>query len=330
MRQVALIFLLLSSTPVLSPAQAPIGARIICDSAADELVLIYGPVSLPPRSMPDTPVRVASIPVSGWIHGYRVELADGEGHVLPQRLIHHVNVIAPGRRELFSNIMLRVAAVGSETAPVELPALIGYPVRAGDSLLLSPMLHNPDSVAYAGVRLVVHLPFRAATSRLPSFRVYPFYVDVMAPAGSHSFDVPPGRSRRSWEGKPAVPGRILGLGGHLHRYGVELRFEDMTTGNVLFDRGPEVDANGEVRGVPVERYFWRLGLPVDTSHVYRLTATYDNPTGVPIEDGGMGALGGVFLPARGAVWPAANPTNAEYELDRKLAWRVDGMEGMVH
>jgi hypothetical protein len=53
--------------------------------------------------------------------------------------------------------------------------------------------------------------------------VMPVYLDVVPHGGFHSYDLPPGRSERSWEGRPAVGGRILALGGHLHRYGVSLR-----------------------------------------------------------------------------------------------------------
>jgi hypothetical protein len=90
--------------------------------------------------------------VDGWLHGFAVEVVDGAGRAVPRAAIHHVNVIVPTRRELFSDIMLRIAAVGAETAPVRLPRLLGHRVHAGDSVLVIAMLHNPTATPHTGVR----------------------------------------------------------------------------------------------------------------------------------------------------------------------------------
>jgi hypothetical protein len=55
--------------------------------------------------------------------------------------------------------------------------------------------------------------------------------------------------------------------------------------------------------------------------VYRLVAVYDNPTGAPIPDGGMGALGGVVWPTGSAPWPSVERSNAEYQYDVRYSWR---------
>lgn len=295
---------------------------------AGEVVLVYGPLDLPPHAMPPTPVKTVALSVDGWMRGFRVELVDGEGRRVPQRVVHHVNVIVPQKRELFSNIMLRIAAAGAETAPVRMPWFLGYRFRRGDSLLVSAMLHNESDSAYRGVRLIVRLPFRGTDAAVPSAEVYPFYLDVMPPAGQHSFDLPPGRSTKSWEGKPAVAGRILAMGGHMHRYGVALRLEDVTARKVLWEAKPDTDDTGEVVGFPIANFIWRFGVSMDTSHVYRLTAIYDNPTGRTIMDGGMGALGGVFRPSA-HDWPSIVPGNAEYELDRRVTYGPRHLHGMA-
>jgi hypothetical protein len=48
---------------------------------------------------------------------------------------------------------------------------------------------------------------------------------------------------------------------------------------------------------------------------------YENPTGAPIPDGGMGALGGVIWPSGSAPWPSVNRDNAEYRDDVRISWR---------
>jgi hypothetical protein len=311
---------------VVQPAGSRAGSR--------ELVLELGPFDLPARAghdgMRQPPPRAVALPVAGWIQGYAVEIIDARGSRLPQGMLHHVNVIVPGRRELFSAIMQRLAAAGAETAPVRLPRFIGYPVRRGDTLIITTMLHNPTGTAYTGARLRLRFPFTPATARFQRITIHPFYIDVMPPAGRHFFDLPPGRSARSWEARPAVPGRILGVSGHLHRYGVALRLEDVTAGRVIWEARPITDARGGIVGMPSKRFVATLGVAVRPDHVYRLTAVYDNPTGRTIAAGGMGALGGVFLPSRGVRWPPARRTDPEYQRDVSVTWRLTEQAAAGH
>src|SRR3954469_21804744 len=176
-----------------------------------DLVLELGPFDLPANASHDEvrqamPASVAA-GVDGWLRGYTVELIDSTGHVVPQTVVHHVNVIIPDKRELFSPIMLRLAAAGAATAPGWTPWFLGYPVKSTDSLLVSAMLHNESAVGYRGVTLRVRMPL---TRRhiIGAMTIYPFYMDVMPPAGSHSFDLPVGRTEHFWEGSPAINGRI--------------------------------------------------------------------------------------------------------------------------
>lgn len=302
--------------------------RISMDRERGELVLEMQPVNIPPgdghglhdehRGGQQPPTQYGTLPVSGWLHGYYVELVDARGNPVPRELLHHVNIIAPDRRELFSPIMQRMGAAGNETSPVSLPWFLGYPVERGDRILLGGMLHNPTKLSYDDVRIRVRMPITGGQRWVRPARVYPFYLDVMPPASVHRFDLPPGRSERSWEGRPALSGRILGMGGHLHKYAVELRLEDRTTGELLWQTSPIVDDQGEVVGMPQHRLWWRLGLRMRDDHVYRLTAVYHNPTGETIPEGGMGALGGVFMPTPGLPWPAADPSHGDYRLDVRL------------
>jgi hypothetical protein len=79
-----------------------------------------------------------------------------------------------------------------------------------------------------------------------------------------------------------------------------------------------LDHAGEVAGMPQHRLWWRLGIAIDARHIYRLSAIYDNPTADTIPEGGMGAMGGIIVPARGTVWPGVDPSNEEYQLDVRL------------
>jgi hypothetical protein len=254
------------------------------------------------------------LPLNGWLRGLSYELVDGNGRRLPTHLLHHLNLIAPEHRELFSPIMLRVGAAGPETKPWAMPFFLGYRVRPGDTLLVKVMMHNPTPTAFDGVRLRVRLEYTPATGGPHPISIQPVYLDVMPPAGAHSFDLPPGRSSMSWEGRPAIGARLLAAGGHMHRYGKALRLEDVSTGDLIWEARPQVDSRGEVTGMPI-RYFLPFGVALDPDHVYRLTAVYDNPTGEVIPDGGMGALGGIVLPGGGTTWPTVVRSDSAYKKD---------------
>ncbi len=310
--------------------------RVHRDAERGEIVLELPPVDLPAHGDADhghaghvTDAFIGRMPAGGWLRGFRTELVDANGDTLPSRLLHHMNLMTPDRRELFSPIMQRIAAAGQETEPVKLPRMLGYPIAAGERLMLKAMLHNPTGVDYQGVRVRVRLPFTSENVVLAPMHVFPFYLDVMPPAGTHAFDLPPGRSEMSWEGSPAVEGRIAALGGHLHKHAEVLRLEDVTAGEVLWETKPRLNGNGDVVAMPQDYVIKRLGIRIHPSRTYRLTAVYDNPTGDTIVDGGMGALGGIIMVDRDAAWPGVDPEDPEYALDVQTTVHEKGDGTMV-
>ena len=321
------VALLLAAPLVLRAQDTQLRVRV--DSSTHEMLMELGPFDLPAHSghmggaNASPPPRATLMPLDGWLHGYTIQLVDAQERELPGSLIHHVNIIAPQRRELFSHIMLRIGASGTETPPLRLPRMIGYRASAGDTVLVSTMLHNETLTDYRGITLRIRVPYTPRSAFIEPFTIYPFYLDVMPPAGTHSYDLPPGRSEKYWEGKPAIAGRMLGVSGHLHRYGVELRLEDRTANRVIWSGKPAIDSAGNVAAMPLKKFLWKLGERLDPAHVYRLTAVYDNPTGATIPDGGMGALGGVMVPRGISRWPLVKRDDAEYLLDLRVTYRQD-------
>jgi hypothetical protein len=322
------IFALSSGVQGQAPEHEP-SLRVTSDSVHGEIIVELPPLSLPAHTSHHAahqpPALAMVVPVTGWIYGYSGEMVDSAGRAIPIRLLHHVNLIVPQRRELFSTIMQRMGAAGAETPPVELPSifgrpLLGYPVTSGDTLLLTAMVHNPTDQSYEGARVRVRMLYAPANTWPRPMSIYPFYLDVMPPAGVHAYDLPAGHSQKSWQGRPAVAGRILAVGGHLHKYGVALRFEDVTAGRLLWQTTPVTDSAGDVIGVPTKTFWWRLGIPVRPDHEYRLTAVYDNPTGHAIPDGAMGALGGVIVPNHMSAWPVVDRLSAEYQHDVRVTY----------
>lgn len=271
------------------------------------------------------PVSLVTLPVSGAIYGFRVELLDSAGNVLPPGLLHHLNLIDPHHRELFLPISRRVIAAGKETGGQRLPWFVfGLPFRKGEQWVLSAMLHNPTTTAYRGVRTRLVVTYVKGSRPWPFFDVFPWQLDVLFPVGDKSFDLPPGRSSRSYEARPAIGGSIVALGGHTHEKAVRISLTDVTTGDVIWEAAPAVDSTGKVVNIPIGRlYRWnRLGAPVRTDHVYRVSVEYDNPTDQVIRQGGMGVIGGLMVPENPDAWPAADVTDTLYLADLRHYLRL--------
>ncbi len=304
------------SAPPRLPAASPlIDVRV---HAADrEFEIVVGPVSLPaggPHLRP--PVQLAEVPVAGWMHGFSWQMKDREGNPLPERLLHHVNLIDPDNRELFSAVPRRVLAAGRETKSEFLPGVLGYPLAPGTRVLVSAMFAPLPAASHDEAFLHIRLPYTPFEDPglIGPVDIYPFYLDVMGPVGEKEFPLPPGTHGMSWEGSPAVDGRILGIGGHLHDYGDWIRLEDVTAHRVIWETGPEVDGEGRTVGVPTSRLWWRGGVRVRKDHVYRISVQYSNPLGHPAPDGGMGAIGGIII-AADEDWPEFSREHPDYVQD---------------
>lgn len=284
----------------------------------DYFEVIVGPVELN-EGGPHVrlPIQMITMPVDGWLHGYEIVMTDGEGNELPSRLLHHINFIDPNHRELFAQIPRRIMAAGQETPNESMPWFLGYPVDEGQPIIVSAMFGNEYEADYPEVYARVRFKYSREGEGLfdPWFDVYPFYLDVMGPVGLKDFPLPPGKTTRSWEGQPAVDGRILGLGGHLHDYADEIRLEDVTTGEVLWRAEPVVSETGQTVSVPVAKLWWKLGVKLHADHTYRISVDYTNPTENTIAGGGMGAIGGVAWVSRNVEWPSLDKTDPEYIAD---------------
>ena len=327
-------------------------ATMTFDTQQRQLVLDLPPADLPASgaggmAMVSSPVYQADVPASCTIHSSRALVLDSAGHELPKVFLHHVHLSDAGHRDLFLAGTLHLLAASKETPSVEVPALIlGLPVTQGERLITWSMLSNETPVAHHGVHVRMEIGCRPVShgifgSWFPLFRAYPWVMDAMFPDGrrprsDRSFDLPPGRTTHSWESSPAIPGDIVGIGGHVHDYAVSLDFTDVTTGQVIWHVTPVRDSAGHVLDLPVTRFYnWhRLGVHIDPSHRYRITVTYDNPTTHVIPEGGMGSVAGLFIPDRGTRWPDVNIADPVYQQDMVELFGPDsgstmaGMSGM--
>jgi hypothetical protein len=295
-----------------------------------ELVVEYGPLTAHAGAghgeAHEPPPAVFQLPADGWMRGYVVDLVDSAGRALPRSLLHHINLIAKDQRELFSPVMLRLGAAGRETRDILLPRPLGVRGRRGDKIIMTLMLHDDGGLHHGDVWVRLRIRFVRSTWWLVALPVYPVSVAIGPKEQPNTFDLPPGRSEHYWEGSPAVGARILGLSGHLHRYGVSLRLENRTNGSVLWEIRPKSDSAGDVREMGVSLFLWRLGKSIRPDHVYRLTAVYDNPEPRTIPNGGMGVIGGVVLLTGERRWPRVDPSHPEYVVDLQSILRGGASE----
>lgn len=313
------------------PAEGEGLFHISAEPSEGTLLIRVGPVALDAEAGHlRLPIETVELPVTGWLHGFDWDLEDGEGSPLPDDLLHHVNLIDPDRRELFTPVARRVMAAGRETPAQQMPRMVGYPIDPGTRLLVLVMLATPEEdleEVYLNIRLSYTDSELAAGE--PG-TVYPFWIDVTWPAAARDFPVPPGKTVMTWEGSPAIDARIMALGAHLHDYASEIRLEDRTEGTVLWIKKPELDPNGRLIAVETDVLIGSGGIPLERSHTYRIVVEYDNPLDRPAPDAGMGAIGGIVLAESGAVFPALDPQNEDYVRDLKNTMESPSLMGHGH
>ena len=325
---------LLSSDPVVvppgtEPARSPY-LSVYDRAPRHELVIEVGAVDLPAHAMAEHSrelvYQLTHVPFDAWVHGFRVEISEVHGRPVPHRVLHHIDTTRPAARDLFLPVAQRFVALGSETRAERLPRwLAGVQLHRGEPLLVSTMLHNPTDTSYAGVRVRLVLSYSPTR---PLREVAGFRLDVMFPTGPMEFDLPPGRTVRAWDGSPTVAARLLGITGHLHKYGGWIELEDLTAHQVIWRARPRTDRQGEVRSMPVSFPHLGLGQRVSPTHRYRITASYFNPTGHTIPEGGMAKVAGIYTPAE--PLPPVDVRDALYQHDlRYLLGLRCGDEGMM-
>jgi hypothetical protein len=316
-----------------SPAAPPDSVEALAveiDSSRHEVRIVTRPFDLPDMSQEhdhskshDTPVYRFTWPIEGWFRGFRVRVLDANGAVLPRRLMHHLIMINYDRRQLVYPAAERLWGAGVETGNFSLPKTIGVPIAPGTTLGMYIAWHNNLGKDLEGVRLEISMQWTPRNQLPRPVDVLPLYMDVnLTVGGPNEFDVPPGRSEKAYEFTVPTEGRILGVSGHLHDYGREVRLEDARSGRILTRVAARARPDGTVRGM--ERHLFGVrgeGLKLKANHPYRVVAVYDNPTGETLVKGAMGSLVGIFTPRDVRDWPEIVPHDSLFARDLRFLAR---------
>lgn len=303
--------------------------QVTVDSSRHELTITTGPFDLP--NMPpmedhammdlgmshDTQLQRFEWPVDGWFRGFRVQLTDGKGRVVPTHVMHHMIMVNFSRRQLLYSAAERLMGTGTETEDASVPKTIGVPMKPGMKLGMYIAWHNDTGADLEGVQLKLTMLWTPKNQNPQPVNALPIYMDVNLTVGGHNtFDVPPGKSSKAHEFTLPVGGRLLAVGGHMHDYGSRVRLEDAETGKVLTQVNAERDATGKL--VKVSRKLFGVsgqGLKLKANHRYRVVGEYDNPTGELRVKGAMASMVGLFVPDDMKRWPAIDPRDPTYQRD---------------
>jgi hypothetical protein len=102
---------------------------------------------------------------------------------------------------------------------------------------------------------------------------------------------------------------------------------------MLWHGEPAPAQPGQPSAVPVSKLYslTGIGVRITPSHRYRVRVIYENPTGRPIVGGGMGVVGGLFVPDRKASWPTTDAGDSLYLKDlRHFIGAVGSTGAMPH
>ncbi len=302
--------------------------RVTVDSSRKEIVVTAGPFVI--RHMPKTmdhgmmhqvegtttPLLRFSWPMEAWFRGFDVELNDGRGQPLDGRMVHHINVMNFDRRQLLYPAVERMVAAGAETGSVVVPKSIGLPMSAGFQLAMYAAWNNTTDADIPDAWLTLRLKWSPTNLAPRPQGVLPLLMDVSHNVVTDSYDLPAGRSSKSYEFTMPLGGRLLAVGGHAHDYAESVTLEEVESGKTIIRLEAKTDSAGLLLGMPRKYYGVRGdGLKLTAGRKYRVRAEYDNPTGKMIPNGAMGLLAGAFVPDDYAKWPALNPDDPDIKLD---------------
>ena len=140
--------LMLATAALAGPGPGrPATVTVAVDSSKHELTITAGPYDLP--NMPpmdghammdlgmshDTPVQHFEWPIDGWFRGFRVALADAQGHEVPRHVMHHLIMVNFSRRQL---IQPKPSTTGAESTR-------GFP--SSSNAMLAPTMSTMESTA---------------------------------------------------------------------------------------------------------------------------------------------------------------------------------------
>ena len=273
------------------------------DVAQRVLTIRIGPIDLPAHAHHMLlPEQFMTIPFDGWFTAYRPRLLDERERPLLGKLLHHLQFYDTTRRDLICDKSeAYIFGAGAEMTVWPAQSGRGYRVGKGSRIRIWTMLHNPSETSFRRVYLEVRANYRLITDRPALRNVYVarFYVGdcpMQPDATSHMFDLKPGKSVVTQQWTIDYPGKLLGLGGHLHDFGREVRLENVPRNEVIATLKPILFPKGILLKLPIVSLETSGGYQLNRGDIVRVTGIYDNSSGKRLPMAGMAIVAGTFLP----------------------------------
>jgi hypothetical protein len=256
-------------------------------------------------------------PVDGWVRGYQVSLFDANGASVDPSFLHHFVVINFDRRQFVYAAAERLVGVGRETGSVDLPVSFGVPLAPGHRIGVSAAWHN-ETNEEVEVYLQLIMRWTPADGRRTPTQVMPINLDVNhVPGESSAYELPPGRSARTFEFEAPINGRLLAISGHLHDHGLGVWLEEAESGRKVAEVKGVLDQEGRILRVEQKKWLglFGQGIRLHAGRRYRLAGGYDNPGEVSLPGGAMAQMIAVFAPDDWTAWPTLDGGNPDYLTD---------------
>jgi len=292
-------------------------AKVTIDSARRVVVVEAGPFhvpAMPPGAKHDdmemmeghnTPLVRFQWPVDGWLRGFEIEVNDKDGKPLDRRLIHHLIGVNFDRRQLLYPAVERIFGIGRETEDLFIPRSIGVPMTSGHRLGMYMAWQNETGNDLHDVSIKVKLTYSPTNMNPRPVDALPLYMDVnLTVGGSNTYDMPLGRSEKSWEFTMPIDGRLLGYSGHMHDYGELVRLEEVETGKVIATVKAQLRKDGQI--VKISRHLPGVGgdgIRLRAGRRYRVVGVYNNVGPEALPNGAMAHITGLFAPDDFSKWP---------------------------
>jgi hypothetical protein len=321
--------------------------KITVDSARHTVTFVAGPFAIdaghPPSAdgamnhgmhvnATEYPLMYFKWPVAGWARGFQLQLVDGQGKEVDRRLLHHLNIVNFGRRQLFYPVPERMLAIGQETPDISLPKTVGIPVEAGFPMALIMAWHNEKLEPVPVVYVHLTMDYSPTNMNPRPVSVMPVYMDVVDPIGKEvDFDLPAGNSTFTGDHALVASGRIIGIGGHGHDFLSNLALQEVVDSthvrNVATLRTTR-DSTGRLLGIEQKLPGIRgNGIPLQAGKTYRVTGSYENPTGRLLVKGAMIHIILLYAVTDMRQWPKVDADDPGWRLDMEWMDERGSMRG---
>ena len=255
-------------------------------AVTETVVRNYGPYNLESQTLQQMQ-SADQLPFEedNWLVGYRVEMTDAGGQKLDRELMCHTFFGSRVPRHDFHDELRGIFSDGY-TQGIRLPPGFGIFFKAGEKAVWLPMFNNRNpELANASMKVTLELvPARKVSGGLRE--LHTTFQSVQMP---HLYYVPP-KKQDARESSFLLPfgGRIHVMGTHLHPYGVSIELINVTRNESVWKAVGTRNEAGRLVEMPV--YSSDEGYPVEKDDLFRLVATYENPTERPVD-----AMAGIFI-----------------------------------